>query len=306
MEKSYDIVIIGGGPAGLTASLYGLRNGKKTLVIEKSVFGGQIVNSPKVENIPGFNSISGDEFGDLMLNQVMNQGGDVAFDTVTKVESDGKTAKVTLELDGEVEAKTVIIATGTKHRVLGLENEENLIGKNIHFCAVCDGNFYKDKNVVMIGGGNSAFVEANLLADIVSKLVMLQDLPVFTAEAKLQEQLLSRENVETHVSTKILGYIVEDGEFKGVRYLENGEEKTVLCDGVFLAVGLVPDNGIYAELADLDDRGYFKTDESLTTKTPNVFVAGDCRAKTLRQVATACSDGANAAMNAISFLRNLN
>lgn len=303
MTKVYDIVIVGGGPAGLTASLYGLRNGKSTLVIEKSVFGGQIANSPKVENIPGFKSISGDEFGDIMLDQVRNQGGEILFDTVTKVESNNDEVITYTEMSDPIHSKTVILATGTKHRTLGLANEENLIGKQIHFCAVCDGNFYKDKKVVMVGGGNSAFVEANLLADIASELVMLQDMPFFTAEAKLQEQLLSRSNVETHVNTKVLEYVISDGKLTGVRYSENGEEKIVNCDGVFLAVGLVPDNEPFTNVADIDERGYFKADESSITKTANVFVAGDCRVKSLRQVATACSDGANAAIKACEYLR---
>ena len=304
MSKIYDIVVVGGGPAGLTAALYGQRNGKSTLTIEKSVFGGQIANSPKVENIPGFDSISGDEFGDLMLNQVTKQGGEVLFDNVTKVENFDDEVVTYTEMSEPIHSKTVILATGTKHRTLGLDNEDNLIGKQIHFCAVCDGNFYKGKKVVMIGGGNSAFVEANLLADIVSNLVMLQDMPIFTAEAKLQEQLLSRSNVETHVNTKILEYVIDGSKLIGVKYSENGVEKIVECDGVFLAVGLIPDNGNFVNVADIDDRGYFTVNETTLTKTANVFVAGDCRSKNLRQVATACSDGANAAMAACNYLRN--
>jgi len=254
----HDIIIIGGGPAGLTAAVYGLRNGKSVLVIEKSVFGGQITNSPKVENIPGFESISGDA----------------------------------------AEGRTLILATGTKHRLLGLPGEEDLVGDGISFCAVCDGDFYRDKTVVMIGGGNSAFVEANLLVEIVDKLIMLQDLPFFTAEQKMQDQLFSHDNVETHVSTKILAYEVEDGQLKGVRYEEGGEEKTAYCDGVFLAVGLVPDNGAFTNVAELDGQGYFNSGESCETSTPGIFVAGDCRTKSLRQVATACGDGAIAAIAA--------
>ena len=304
MDKIYDIVIVGGGPAGLTAALYGQRNGKTTLTIEKSVFGGQIANSPKVENIPGFNSISGDEFGDLLMNQVTAQGGEVMFDEVTKVESKDNEVITYTDMGEEIHSKTVILATGTKHRVLGLDNEENFIGKQIHFCAVCDGNFYKGKKVVMVGGGNSAFVEANLLADITAELVMLQDMPFFTAEAKLQEQLLSRNNVETHLNTKVLEYLIQDNKLVGVKYSENGEEKTLECDGVFLAVGLIPDNKPFENVVELDERGYFKVDESSITKTKNVFVAGDCRTKSLRQVATACSDGANAAMKAIEYLRS--
>lgn len=303
MGKLYDIVVVGGGPAGLTAALYGLRNGKSVVVIEKSVFGGQIVNSPKVENIPGFESIGGDEFGDLMLNQVTKQGGEVIFDEVKGITSSGGIATLTLDMGEPIEGKTAILAIGTKHRSLNLPGEEELIGSGVHFCAVCDGSFYEGKTVVMVGGGNSAFVEGNMLAGIVDKLIMLQDLPMFTADQKLQDSLNQKTNVEKHVSTKVLEYITNEGKLTGVKYLENGEEKTVACDGVFLAIGLIPDNGAFTNVADLDDQGYFVANESAKTKTKNIFVAGDCRCKTLRQVATACSDGAFAGIAACNYLR---
>ncbi len=299
----YDIIIVGGGPAGLTAAIYGLRNGKSVFVIERSVFGGQIVNSPKVENIPGFDSISGDDFADRLLDQAMGQGAQVTLEYVTSVEKSGDTFIVLTEEGGNYEGKSVIIATGTTHRTLGLEGEEELIGNGISFCAVCDGDFYRDKNVVMIGGGNSAFVESSLLVDIVSHLTILQDMPYFTADRKLQDQVLARDNVETHVGTKILGYETENGMITGVRYEEEGAIKTAGCDGVFLAVGLVPDNGAFASLAELDERGYFVPQNICHTKTPGLFVAGDCCSKTLRQVATACSDGAYAAIGACDYLR---
>ena len=302
MEKIYDVVIVGGGPAGMTAAVYALRNGKSVMVIEKSVFGGQIVNSPKVENIPGFEVVSGEEFGDMMLTQVMKQGGEVLFDEVKKLEKTEEGIRVVCDFSQPLSARTLILATGTKHRHLGLPKEEDLIGKSVHFCAVCDGNFYQDKTVVMVGGGNSAFVEANLLADIVDKVIMLQDMPFFTADQKLQEQLFRRDNVERHVNTRVTEYLLDEGKLCGVAYLEDGEMKTVSCDGVFLAVGMIPDNGAFADVAQLDERGYFIADEYGTTRTENVFVAGDCRTKTLRQVATACSDGANAAIKACEYL----
>ncbi|MDO4940632.1 MAG: FAD-dependent oxidoreductase [Erysipelotrichaceae bacterium] len=303
MVKVYDIAVVGGGPAGLTAALYGLRNGKSVIVVEKSVFGGQIVNSPKVENIPGFDSISGDEFGDLLLNQVIKQGGEVTFDEVKKVESDKVHARLTLDMGEPIYSNTVILATGTTHRKLGLDNEESLIGHGVHFCAVCDGNFYKDKTVVLVGGGNSAFVEAELLVDIVGKLVILQDMPYYTAEQRLQDSVLAKPNIEKHVNTKVLEYITSNGNIVGVRYSEAGVENTIACDGVFLAIGLVPENGAFKNVALLDERGYFIADEYGTTATCNIFVAGDCRTKSLRQVATACSDGANAAIKACNFLK---
>ena len=300
----YDIIVVGGGPAGLTAGLYGLRNGKSVLIIEKSVFGGQITNSPKVENIPGFACISGDEFADAYLEQVMGQGGEVTMGEVIKAEPDGAGAfKVTLDDGRVIEGKSCILATGTTHRVLGLPGEEELIGGGVHFCAVCDGDFYAGKDVVIIGGGNSAFVEGNLLADIAGRLTILQDMPYFTADAKLQEQLLSRANVETHVGTKILGYEVADGKLTGVAYEEAGEKKIAACEGVFLAIGLIPNNEPYKDIADLNKWGYFDSDEYCATKTPGLFVAGDCRSKTLRQVATACADGAMAAIAACGYIK---
>ncbi len=302
----YDIIVVGGGPAGLTAAIYGRRNLKTVLVIEKSVFGGQIVNSPKVENIPGFDSISGDEFGDKLLDQAMGQGAEVAMENVIGIEKTDDGFIVLTEDGNTYEGKTVILATGTTHRTLGLPGEENLIGSAISFCAVCDGEFYRDKNVVMVGGGNSAFVESAMLVNIVKKLILLQDLPKFTADQKLQEQVLTKENVETHTSAKVLAYETsEDGTLTGISYEENGEKKTAACDGVFLAVGLVPENSAFAKYADLDSRGYFVPDDIVNTKTPGLFVAGDCCQKTLRQVTTACADGAYAAIRACDFINDL-
>ena len=298
----YDIIVIGGGPAGLTAAVYGCRMGKSVLLIEKEVFGGQIVNTPKVENIPGFISSSGEEFADRYLEQAMSQGCEVALETVTGIEKSGADFLVKTAEGTECAARSVILATGTTHRTLGLDGEEELIGNGIHFCAVCDGDFYAGKDVVVIGGGNSAFVEAKILAQTAGRLIMLQDLPEFTAEAKSQEELFSNYEVETHVSARVTGYETQDGQVTGVTFLENGEEKSVRCDGIFLSVGLIPANEPFASLAKLNGQGYFVADETGVTQTPGVFVAGDCRTKALRQVATACSDGANAAIAACSYL----
>ena len=301
----YDIIVVGGGPAGLTAALYGLRNGKKVIVIEKSVFGGQIVNSPKVENIPGFESISGDEFADKYLDQVMAQGGEVLMEEVLSVRKENDHFAALLDSGKEVEGLSVILATGTKHRTLGLPMEEDFIGNGISFCAVCDGDYYAGKKVVMIGGGNSAFVESNLLAGIVGELVLLQDLPEFTADEKLREQLFKNSNVRGVTGTKVLSYIEKDGALAGVRYEKDGQVFDEYCDGVFLAVGLVPCGKAFKDLASLDERGYFSAGEDCKSVTPGVFVAGDCRTKSLRQVTTACADGAIAAIAACDYIRDL-
>ena len=301
----HDIIIVGGGPAGLTAAIYGLRAGKTVLVIEKNGFGGQIAYSPKVENIPGTISISGTEFADKLTEQAMNLGADVELETVVRVE-DGKTKKVYTEEGGCYEAGAVILAVGVKHRMLGLPDEEELVGNGISFCAVCDGAFYAGQNVAMIGGGNSALQEALLLSEVCNKVTIVQNLAFFTGEKKLADALTARENVEVIFSAVVAEYLSENGTLTGLRIrLENGEERVLPVDGAFLAVGLAPENDAFASLAELNDWGYFASTEDCTTKTAGIYVAGDCRSKTIRQVTTAAGDGAVAAMTACRYLDSL-
>ena len=299
----YDIIIVGGGPAGLTAAIYGLRAGKSVLVIEKNGFGGQIAYSPKVENIPGTISISGSEFADKLTEQAMNLGADVELENVVSVEDQGSVKVVTTEEGSTYEGKTVILAVGVKHRTLGLPGEQELIGKGISFCAVCDGAFYAGQDTVMVGGGNSALQEALLLSEVCRKVTVVQNLAFFTGEKKLADALQTKENVEVRFSTLVCGYEEKDGMLTGVRVRgENGEEKVIPADGAFLAVGLIPENAAFASLAKLDERGYFDAGESCATATAGVFVAGDCRRKEIRQVTTAAGDGAIAAMAACRYL----
>ena len=301
----YDVIVVGGGPAGMTAALYARRNGKTALVIEKAGFGGQITHSPKVENYPGTISMSGNEFADSMLDQILAQGAEIEFETVTSVtEEDGKKV-VSTEEGSRFEGKTVILATGVKHRMLGLPGEEELVGEGISFCAVCDGDFYAGQSVCMAGGGNSALQEAILLSDKCTKLTILQDLPFLTGEESLQKILRARDNVEIITGVKITGLRTENGEFAGVEIESEAGRQEISCDGLFVAIGLIPENEPYASLADLNEYGYFDSDEQCTTRTPGVFVAGDCRSKTLRQLTTAVADGAQAAMAAIRYINAL-
>lgn len=298
----HDIIIVGGGPAGLTAAIYGLRAGKSVLVIEKAGFGGQVAFSPKVENIPGTASISGSEFADKLTEQAMNLGADVELEWVTQV-IPGEYFTVRTEEGGAYLGKSVILSVGVKHRTLGLPGEEELIGNGISFCAVCDGAFYTGQDVVMIGGGNSAMQEALLLSEVCRKVTIVQNLPFFTGEKRLADALQGKENVQIHFSTLVDGYLAESGSLTGVRVKqENGKVWEIPADGVFLAVGLQPENDAFAALAQLDDRGYFDTDEFCVTKTAGLFVAGDCRRKQIRQVTTAAADGAVAAMAACRYL----
>lgn len=301
----HDIIVIGGGPAGMTAALYAQRNGKSALVIEKAGFGGQITHSPKVENIPGNLSISGNEFADSMLSQILEQGAEIEFEKVISIENNGKTKIVKTEEGGEYKALAVVIATGVKHRMLGLEGENDLVGEGISFCAVCDGDFYKGKKVCVAGGGNSALQEAILLSEKCSEVVMLQDLPEFTGEKRLQDVLFSRDNVSAETGVKITALLTEGGELTGVEINKNGEKKTVSCDGLFVAIGLIPENEPFKAFADLNSYGYFESDETCKTKTEGIFVAGDCRSKAIRQVTTACADGTAAALAACSYINGL-
>lgn len=298
----YDIIIIGGGPAGLTAALYAKRANKSVLVIEKSTFGGQITFSPKVENIPGFISLSGNEFAEKLVEQVMNAGADVEMCEVLSVKNGD--IKTVVTDGGEFEGKSLIIATGAKHRLLGLENEEKLIGNGISFCAVCDGAFYKGKTVAVIGGGNSALVEAILLSDLVQKLYVVQNLGFLTGESKLVEQLNSKPNVEVILNTVVDSLIGED-ELKGITIKNtDGKVTDLMLDGMFVAVGLVPQNDFVSGIVNLDDRGYVTAKEDASTNADGIFVAGDCRTKSIRQVTTAASDGAIAALAACDYLDN--
>ena len=304
----YDIIIVGGGPAGLTAAIYALRAVKSVLVIEKAGFGGQIAFSPKVENIPGTISISGSAFADQLTEQAMALGADVELENVIRVESENGIHRVFTEEGSTFESKALILAVGVKHRMLGLPGEEELVGSGLSFCAVCDGAFYAGQDVAMIGGGNSAMQEALLLSEVCRKVTIVQNLAFFTGEQKLAEALMHRENVEVLFSTIVTAYEATDGVLTGLklRSEETGEEHTISVDGAFLAVGLVPENGAFAHLAALDSRGYFAAGEDCRTATPGVYVAGDCRCKTVRQVTTAAADGAIAATTACRYLDQLN
>ena len=300
----YDIIIAGGGPAGLTAAIYGLRAGKTVLVIEKGGFGGQIAFSPKVENIPGFQQIGGAEFADKLTEQAMALGAEVELEKVTSVTKNGDIFAVETEEGSTFEGRTVILALGVKHRMLGLPGEEELVGSGISFCAVCDGAFYAGQNVAMIGGGNSALQEALLLSEVCNKVTIVQNLADFTGERKLADALLEKENVEVLFSTVVAGYEAEGGTLTGLRLRSEvtGEESHIAVDGAFLAVGLQPENEPFAQLAKLNDWGYFDSGEDCCTATPGLFVAGDCRSKRIRQVVTASADGAVAAMAACRYL----
>ena len=301
----YDIIVVGGGPAGLTAALYALRAGKSVLVIEKSTFGGQITWSPKVENYPAIPSVSGTELGDRLMAQAEAQGAEFERDEVISVELDGDVKRVKTDFGGEFEAKALIVAVGAKPRMLGLEREEELVGNGVCFCAVCDGAFYKNRPVAVSGGGNSALQDAVLLSDTCSKVYLIHRRATFRGEAKLVETLRSKDNVEFVLESSVTALHGEN-ELSGITVTnKDGASRDISVDGLFVAVGHAPDNGVFAQLMELDEAGYAASDESCLTKTRGVFVAGDCRRKAVRQLTTAAADGSAAALAACSYIDNM-
>ena len=297
----YDIIIIGGGPAGLTAATYARRAGRSVLVIEKHAFGGQITWSPKVENFPSVLSISGTELGDRLLEQAMEHGAEVELDEVTGVSLDGDIKRVHTESGAEFECRALIIATGARPRMLGIEREDELVGSGVCYCAVCDGAFYKGHPVAVNGGGNSALQDALLLSEKCSRVYLIHRRSAFRGEAKLVEALRERENVEFVLNASIVG-LTGVGELEGVVVEQDGARREIPVDGLFVAIGHAPDNGVFAPLMDLTESGYADSGEDCTTRTPGVFVAGDCRRKSVRQLTTAMADGSAAALAACGYL----
>ena len=300
----YDIIVVGGGPAGMTAALYARRSNKSVLVLEKNGYGGQITYSPKVENYPGTKQMSGVEFADRLLDQILDQGADTEVETVDRLRREGQVWHVLTREGSDYAARSVILATGVKHRMLGLPGETELVGNGISFCAVCDGEFYRDKAVVVVGGGNSALQEAILLAENCSAVTVVQDLDYLTGEERSQEVLRSKPNVRVITGTKAAGFETKNGELTGIRLRRTADaaEWTEACDGVFVAVGLIPENEAFADAAGLNDYGYIDSDERCLTASPGLFAAGDCRAKELRQLTTAAGDGAVAAVAACRYV----
>lgn len=295
-----DILVIGAGPAGLTAALYARRGEKEVTVVEKGAFGGQMTFSPRIENYPGFDTVSGTALADAMVSQVLNQGANLEPDEITRIEKIKGGFRAIGEY-GVYEAKTVIIAAGAKHRQLGVEGENRFTGEGISYCAVCDGAFYKGKRVAVIGGGNSALQEAVLLSEGCAKVTLVQNLDYFTGEQKLIDTLKVRPNVEFITGAVVTG-LVGETELEGIRISGKNGTQVLDVDGMFVAIGLVPQNEFAANLIDLDERGYVPSGEDTATSCKGVFVAGDCRSKNIRQIATAVADGASAALAAIRYI----
>ena len=300
----YDIIVVGAGPAGLTASIYAKRAGKSVLVLEKEVFGGQITYSPCVENYPGFEKISGAELADHLVEQSKLLGAQINFESVSEI-IDGK-IKTVITDSHRYECKSVIIATGARHRHLGLDGEERFTGKGVSYCAVCDGAFFRGKDVFVVGGGDAALQDAVFLSERCSHVGIIHRRDSFRGEAHLVKILKERENV-SFIMNCVVTSLKGDKKLSEieVKNVVSGKTETLSADGIFIAVGQEPQNAPFENLISLDRNGYAISGENCTTKTDGIFVAGDCRTKEIRQLTTAVSDGTVAAIQAINYINNL-
>ncbi len=297
----YDIIIVGAGPAGLTAAIYAKRAGKSVLVLEAMAYGGQIINTPDIENYPVEANISGFDFATKLYNQAKGLGAEILFEKVTRIDQNGG-EKTVVTNKNNYSAKAVIIATGSANRKLGLSNESELVGKGISYCATCDGAFYRKKKVAVVGGGNTALEDALYLADIAEKVYLIHRRDEFRGESKTADLLKDRSNVEILYNSKVTGLNADD-RLSSIEVTNNdGSVKSVDVDGLFVAVGRVPENQSFAGLIDLDDAGYVIAGETCTTNADGIFVAGDNRTKEVRQLVTATSDGAIAATAAVKYI----
>lgn len=300
----YDIIIIGAGPAGMTAALYAKQAGKNILVLEKEAYGGQILKAHKVKNYPGFDEISGFDFAANLYNQLTNLNVEIKFEEVLEIKTNNDFKKV-ITKKGNYLCKSVIIAAGAKNRKLNLNNEENLTGKGISYCTTCDGMFFKDKTVAIYGGGNSAIDGAIYLSDICKKVYLIYRKENFKVDNNNINILKEKNNIEVIFNTTIID-LVGENELEAIKLKTNENEKTLGVDGLFIEIGYIPVTEMCNNLINTNSKGYIVSNENCTTNIDGIFVAGDIRVKDIRQLTTACSDGTIAALSACKYVNNKN
>ena len=299
-----DIIIIGAGPAGMTAAIYGQRAGKSTLMIEAKAYGGKIINTPDIENYPGFEHISGFEYAQRLYNQATALGAELVYATATGIEKLDEHRFIVHTTSGDFEGRAVIVATGAKSRALGLAREADLIGRGISYCATCDGMFFRKKDVAVQGGGDTAFEDAAFLANYCNKVYIIHRRDAFTADEVHVAKLRDRDNVEFILNTAVTDLIGEE-RLEAVELTDKvtGEKRTLPVSGLFVAIGQAPDNAAFDNVLSLDEKGYVVASEECLTGTDGVYVAGDCRKKKVHQLTTAAADGAVSALAAVSGMK---
>ncbi len=298
----YDIIVVGAGTAGLSAAIYGVRAGKKVLVLEEKSYGGQIINTPEVENYPGIKNISGFEFATNLYEQAKSLGAEIAYEKVKQI-FDGDEKKQVITSEKTYEAKSVIIATGAKNRPLGVEGEKEFIGAGVSYCATCDGMFFRGKDVAVVGGGNTALEDANFLSNYCNRVYVIHRRDEFRGDEHSVIRLKQKENVELVMESRVTK-LAGDTRLEAimVEHIPTGEFRNISVAGLFVAIGQMPDNEAFRELIDVDVAGYICATEDCKTKVPGVFTAGDCRTKAVRQLTTAAADGAVAALAACEYI----
>ena len=301
----YDIIIIGAGPAGLTAAIYARRASKNVLVLEAKSYGGQIINTLDIENYPVEAHISGFDFATKLYNQTKELGAEIKFEKVVDINDKGQVKEV-ITTKNTYTSKAVIIATGSENRKLGIEKEAELIGKGISYCATCDGAFFRKKNVAVVGGGNTALEDALYLSDLVNKVYLIHRRDEFRGEESTVRRLKEKENIEFVYNSNVTKLNANE-RLESIEVTnKDGSTRTIEVDGLFVAVGRIPENENFAKLINLDNSGYIIANEDCKTNVAGIFVAGDNRTKEVRQLVTATSDGAIAATEAVKYLNNKN
>lgn len=301
----YDIIIIGAGPSGLTAAIYARRASKKVLVLEAKNYGGQIINTLDIENYPVEPHISGYDFTTRLYNQVKDLGAEIKFERAIDIK-DNKDYKEVITDKNQYKCLSIILATGSENRKLGLENEDELIGKGISYCATCDGAFYKNKIVAVQGGGNTAVEDALYLSDIAKKVYLIHRRDEFRADKKSIKQLEKKENIEI-IYNSIVTKLNKDKKLESIEITDKDNNKTTIeVSGLFIAVGRIPETQNFSKLVNMDSNGYVISDETCHTNIEGIFVSGDNRTKEVRQLVTAASDGAVSAIEAIKYINNKN
>lgn len=300
----YDILIVGAGPAGMTAAIYGQRGGKRTIVFDKLSYGGQVINTAEVANYPGMPNMTGLDFAEKTYNQMKDLGAEMNYEEIAEVKDADKPIKTVITTSGkEYQCKAIIIATGSSPRPLGVENEEKFKGAGISYCATCDGAFFRNKTVAVCGGGNTALEDAEVLSDIAEKVYLVHRRDEFRADATNVKRVKEKKNVELVLDSVVTA-------IKGERFIQTlevqnkktEEKRELKIDGLFVAIGQMPENGIFKEIVKLNKAGYIEAGENCLTGTDGIFAAGDCRTKKVRQITTAVSDGAIAALAAIEHI----
>lgn len=304
--RKYDVAIIGAGPGGLTAAIYAMRSGLSTVIIERDVIGGQASLTYEINNYPGFVSISGSELTNKMHEQATLLGAETIYGEVSNINFAPMNNLIIVEGE-EIFANTIILSMGAKARTLGADGEIEYIGKGICYCAVCDGASFKDKDVVLIGGGNSAVQDAIYLSNICKTVTIVNNLPNFTCSEQLlkqlEKQIEEKKNIRVNYNSKVLEFVGDDEMLKAVKYLNDDNTEVITpSNGAFISIGRAPDTKLVRTSVHLDEQGYIAVDENLETNQPGVFACGDVIVKKVRQIVTACADGAIAATSAGNFI----